>query len=1376
MIEKKIGIRQETSNGNLPPDIAWIEGRCISLPRIVVSCVLTLLTGGLFLLLQKWSVRLYSKAWFYPCPLSEATHVLVAARSSSTTSITKEQSFHILSYSLVYVSNSSYSSSMIDLTNRGKRFILHRGDRCVWDSELGGFKWTFALLNSILPLTSLSSGNIDTCFQGLSSIETQKRLECFGTNSIDVPTLSIFRLVINEILSPLILFQIASIALWCFENYWSYAVAIFFITVLSIFLSVQTTLSSSASLLSMARQSMPSSVIILRMDDSDGSQRPIAIEPSQLVPGDLLVLQGQQEFPSPLPCDGILLKGDALIDESFLTGESVPVSKTPMDTHGHITSQKGYTNSINANHPTIVNKSIPNEPLTFENNISNLHNSELNSNSISENKRLVEPTGAAIHEVKNSSTPTSDKPALIYGGTLLLEATSGALVRVTATGPLALRGRMLKAMRYPPPLPSFAQLHSDALAFLGILGVLAIVGFTGTLLFLKSRSLLALLVRAGDLVTVVLPPALPASLALGTGFALRRLARKGIICTRGVVSSGGSTQVGSPINVAGRVNCVLFDKTGTLTEDSLDVLFVSETRHSPTASGVRLVQHVTPPDASPNQQQLSNLITPIKGALATCHTLRLLNGQLVGDPLDVVLFKWTGWSMEYNSRGLANVVVSSPKKESTISLAVVRSWPFCPLLRRTTVLVRRINSNGVAGGVVNTANGGNNQNSGCIMATTTANNEPISFLTSNSSTVNTIKGTTNDGDCINIVAKSIDIGTSQSNIVHQANISNPGNNTNPSNSPTHSIGHISSQLQLYVKGAPESLLPLCDPSSVPDAFLERTLPSWTRQGYRVLLVAGCLISGVSWVHAQRMTRSEAEAPPGIPPRLKFLGAVVLVNAIKRGSFETIARLTKAGLCVGMATGDHAITAAAVARQVGILSQQQQQRSHSEDNDDHHRYSSSWSSSEPTQTIQPVAVLSIATTAVGCAVSDPNLPEVLWVNERNEPLLMDDHHQNRNTIFPPPQGYLPVVCGGKALLAYITALREANNIAGEEEGPNVLGPVRVFARLSPDDKRILVENLTAAGSVTAFCGDGANDVAALQAADVGIALATTNSDSLVASFCSTGNDPRCVLDVLIQGRASLAVSFACFRFMALYSMIQFAAVSLLYIWGQNFSDGQFIWQDLGIILPFATAIARIREGSTGLCPGRLPSRLMHPSVLVGMMLQIVLQVSLLVALYFISIQSLGVPLLSPLADSDNLSAFESSPLNTCIFLFSNFQFVIVGLLFGSSPPFQEPIYSNFLALFLSLCLISANLSWVLIGGGDGGSGSDGTKFQSDSLLSGVLGIIPLPPLFRVGVILGLVVLDVALSILIDSILSPWILAYFSNRKNAPLRSILVTKSS
>ena len=73
--------------------------------------------------------------------------------------------------------------------------------------------------------------------------------------------------------------------------------------------------------------------------------------------------------------------------------------------------------------------------------------------------------------------------------------------------------------------------------------------------------------RTLDLITITVPPALPAAMSCGIAFAISRLKRAGsIFCI-------------SPtrINLAGQISTFVFDKTGTLTEDSLSVLGLRST-------------------------------------------------------------------------------------------------------------------------------------------------------------------------------------------------------------------------------------------------------------------------------------------------------------------------------------------------------------------------------------------------------------------------------------------------------------------------------------------------------------------------------------------------------------------------------------------------------------------------------------------------------------------------------------------------------------------------------------------------------------------------------------------------------------------------------
>lgn len=59
------------------------------------------------------------------------------------------------------------------------------------------------------------------------------------------------------------------------------------------------------------------------------------------------------------------------------------------------------------------------------------------------------------------------------------------------------------------------------------------------------------------------------------------------------------------------------------------------------------------------------------------------------------------------------------------------------------------------------------------------------------------------------------------------------------------------------------------------------------------------------------------------------------------------------------------------------------------------------------------------------------------------------------------------------------------------------PAQVFARVSPDQKELVLRTLRAAGWTTLMCGDGTNDVGALKAAHVGVALLPPSEAQLKA---------------------------------------------------------------------------------------------------------------------------------------------------------------------------------------------------------------------------------------------------------------------------------------
>jgi cation-transporting ATPase 13A3/4/5 len=94
------------------------------------------------------------------------------------------------------------------------------------------------------------------------------------------------------------------------------------------------------------------------------------------------------------------------------------------------------------------------------------------------------------------------------------------------------------------------------------------------------------------------------------------------------------------VNVSGKVNVCCFDKTGTLTEDGLDILGVRavDWNHG---TFRELIDDVHDLPLSTGAGRASFL-----QALATCHMLRIVDSEIVGDPLDVKMFNFTQWTLE----------------------------------------------------------------------------------------------------------------------------------------------------------------------------------------------------------------------------------------------------------------------------------------------------------------------------------------------------------------------------------------------------------------------------------------------------------------------------------------------------------------------------------------------------------------------------------------------------------------------------------------------------------------------------------------------------------------------------------------------------------
>jgi len=181
----------------------------------------------------------------------------------------------------------------------------------------------------------------------------------------------------------------------------------------------------------------------------------------------------------------------------------------------------------------------------------------------------------------------------------------------------------------------------------------------------------------------------------------------------------------------------------------------------------------------------------------------------------------------------------------------------------------------------------------------------------------------------------------------------------------------------------------------------------------------------------------------------------------------------------------------------------------------------------------------------------------------------------------------------------------------------------------------------------------------------------------------------MIEVIKEGRAALVTSFGCFKFMALYSIIQFTTITLLYSFASSLADLQFLYIDLFIIIPIAIAMGRTQPFDR-IHPKRPTASLVSKKVLASIIGQIVITSSVQVWTFvWTRAQPWYEP---PKPDLENNKLETTNYENTTLFLVSCFQYVLVAAVFSIGPPYRKPIWTNGWLMFsiISLSLLSTVL--------------------------------------------------------------------------------------
>ncbi|KAH8272489.1 hypothetical protein KR044_009474, partial [Drosophila immigrans] len=1141
--------------------------------RLILCWICICLTGGLLRLVLHWWRHWYLIATCQPCSLEEAQQVLVEEDYQG-----KHKLYHVKPVQILTIKHlknlirdkvpeETIDDNKLQLSvhfssAHFKRCRSLRTFRCkqlvyAWDSGTNNF-------NKINGLDVEVPCSYFHQQRGLSLHEQLSRGIVFGINEITVPLRDVKTLLFLEVLNPFYVFQIFSVVLWFTYDYYYYACVILLMSIFGITMSIIQT-KKNQDVLHKTVLNTENALVV----NAKGVAREVPT--SSLVPGDII------EIPTSgctLQCDAVLLSGNCILDESMLTGESVPVTKTPL-------------------------------PM----------------------KRDV------IFDKKDHARHT------LFCGTKVIQTryigSKKVLAFVINTGNITAKGGLIRSILYPPPVDY--KFEQDSYKFIQCLALIACIGFIYTLVtkILRGTDAVKLVVESLDLITIVVPPALPAAMTVGRFYAQKRLKNNSIYCI-------------SPrsINVAGSIDCCCFDKTGTLTEDGMDMWGVV-------------------PKSSTNQFQI-----PLRDisrlpydhflfGMVTCHSITVMNGNKMGDPLDLKMFESTGWILEdFNN-------IPENEKYGLIYPTIVRQ-PNCDNLDIETK----------------------------------ATPAPV------------IRQSSVDDLLANV-------GLSKSAMHFDHGIVREFPFTSNLQRMAVVTRCLSAQgFNVYCKGSPEMLQQLCLPQSIPDDYTQQ-LSMFAKRGFRIIALGFKALSPkINYTKVQRLSRDDVEHNLEflgfviLENRLKT-DTTAVINSLNLANIRTImitgdnilTAMSVARDCGIVSSSQAVITVHAVPTSSSFSKHDSDvQHLHTQYELQYTLELGSESMSLPTPTLN----------GNGSCLGGAAIAQHMGLSQSTNSLMNGGDSSCATSVLPNSNSLTSVktvetwthndddvdlelgVENSKSINQQHDSWRQHFTFAMDgktwqilhdrfpSQMANILTRGAIYARMSPEQKQALIVELQNLDYYVAMCGDGANDCGALKVAHTGISLSETES-SIASPFTSRKSTIAAVPMVIREGRAALVTSFGIFKYMAAYSLVQFISVMILYSINSNLTDKQYLYIDLGLISVFAFFFGKT-EAYAGQLVSQVPlSSLISSTPLASLLLHLAAVIVFQVAGWLQLHQQTWFQPFDQTADKDHLGCYE----NYTMFAISSFQYVILAFVFSKGAPYRKPIWSNWplcLTMVINLAII------------------------------------------------------------------------------------------
>ncbi|CAD7925819.1 unnamed protein product [Amoebophrya sp. A25] len=953
--------------------------------------------------------------------------------------------------------------------------------------------------------------------------------------------------------------------------------------------------------------------LFAQAEEQEASIRAEEVISTDLVPGDIFELPEG----AVVPCDCVLIDGYALLDESDLTGEPLPIAKIPVEQKNEVFDVKFHAKRYFLQCGTTVLQSEgPPAPPLLDSGIDSEQipkTSLIRSESTRRFKRLASKeirlrkgsmaSGPVEETDDDTSTIAEESEDEIKIGKGHLSANGGAIALVMSVGPFTKKMGMIRKILYPSAVRYRFEDNFYALLFFW---VLALVFLTITPMLISAFRYPNLIfpavvqaIYSGFLIAfVVVNPVMLSGLMLAQENASTRL-RAGQSRTRSLELRR--------LLMAGEINVQCLDKTGTITEEGLGL---SQVRGVSSIAGDKPAALVD----GARKSRLENVFQPgllrsddadrlLEVALCTCHTVqRNEDGEFFGNSVEVEMLSFAlgeELTFRYDTEAKAvgyfrkSDLLSGTGETNAEDELVLRS------LDRTQLESRR----------------------GAALARRSARSSqvPRDSQPSNSNGASVLFRT--------IRQCEFDASVQLQSVVVES-----------TNAP------LGESLRVFVKGSFEAIARRCRRDTIPpDA--ERVSREFALQGYYMLAVATRETPAVN-SNAERLYWKEMAPRAELENDLTFLGFLYFLNDLKVDSAAALAELRHGDIRLVMITGDNLWNGVQVGIKSGLLPKDAIVLAGELVSSDEAASSSVRDSSVDAATLQSgidekahlstelrrsnsrgdsPRASSAAPSRQGAssgADQDSSLPVLHWsyVDEGHASLRHEfaarvqptagldypvrigyfgDHPSTHMPLYDcidQPPGRASAVASGRSgrrgrgmqeaggrdqagLLGDRRGSSSGSSGAGDEGGSQrpiclavsegallylqsndvklaeqIYRECNVFARMTPTGKVAVIRALQADGAIVGMCGDGGNDVGALQAAHAGVAL-SGGEKSMVGAFATPKQSLFALPELIREGRCCLLTSLAVLQgslIAGMVSAVSRAAASIFYTF-TSFAD-------------------------------------------------------------------------------------------------------------------------------------------------------------------------------------------------------------------------------